>query len=94
VNSLLPGLAPGERLPRFEGEVEFPLAGGQFSRLSCPYTLWMAQRTLDLLSGMPAADNAKVREWLAQIGGEGLLELEIPRLRRVGLQAAPEWPVL
>lgn len=93
VNSLLPTLQAGERLPRFEGEVTFPLAGGTFSRAASPYTLWMAQRTLDLLDQMTELEEKKVRGWLEKTGGQDLLQLNIPRLRRVGLQAAPEWPI-
>lgn len=92
INTLLPTLGPGERLPRFDGELSFPFAGAAFSRCASPYSLWMAQRVLDLLAQMPEQDEAKVRAWLSEAGGEGLLELDIPRLRRVGLQAAPEWP--
>lgn len=92
VNSLLPAQPQGERLPRFEGEVSFPFAGGRMRRQSCPYTLWMTQRALDQLHQLPTADVQKVHAWLKQVGGEGILNLNIPRLRRAGLQAAPEWP--
>ncbi len=80
--------APGSHLPRMCGPVQFPLAGEAFSREGLPYTLWMAQRMLDLLGRMPAADAAVVREWLMRCGGQRLLDLEIPRLDRVGVHAA------
>lgn len=91
VNTLLSTLPAGARLPRFEGEVEFPFADGRLRRACCPYTLWMTQRVLDMLLAMSPHDAAKVGAWLKAVGGEKLLELDIPRLRRAGLQAAPEW---
>lgn len=78
----------GGHLPRFSGLVECPLAGAAFSRQGMPYALWMAQRLLDLLADMPRDQADDVRGWLVGTGGQRLLDLEIPRLTRVGVHAA------
>jgi hypothetical protein len=88
VLALLPGLAAGQPLPRALADVEMPMGDGVFCRAAIPYTLWMVQRTLDLLAAMPPADQMRVQDWLARVGGDGLLVLKLPRLRRVGLQVA------
>ncbi len=79
---------PGERLPRFMGQTEYPLAGGRWRQKLLPYTLWMAQRVVDSYRSLPEADAAKVKAWLGTIGGLPILELDLPRLRRAGLRAA------
>jgi len=79
---------PGAHLPRFVGPVVIPLAGRAFSRLGIPYTLWMAQRVLDVLSSLPLDEADGVRRWVKSLGGEGFLQLRIPRLNRVGVHAA------
>ena len=89
VQALLPGLPAGQPLPRALADVEMPMGDGVFRRAAIPYTLWMAQRTLDLLAAMPADDQRQVRDWLARVGGDGLLSLQLARLRRVGLRVAP-----
>lgn len=91
VQTELSCLAPGERLPRFVGECTFPFAGKPFVRLGMPYTLWMAQRALDLLAQMQTRDETRLRAWLDSEGGRDILEMNSPRLRRTGLQAAAEW---
>lgn len=90
VQRALPQLAPGKSLPRGLGQVEFPMGQGRYRRAALPYLLWMAQRTLDVYRGMSSAEQAVVEEWLRSLGGEDLLTLEIPRLRRVALRVAPE----
>lgn len=79
---------PGSHLPRISGPVQFPLAGQLFSRHGIPYTLWMAQRVLDVLASLPANDADDVRCWVKALGGERFLQLRIPRLNRVGVHAA------
>lgn len=86
--AILPQAAGSKHLPRTLGMIEQPMGGSSIRRVALPYTLWMAQRMLDVYRGMSAVDQQSVREWLATLGGEGLLSLEIPRLRRVGLFAA------
>ena len=74
--------------PRWLDTVSYPLAGGTHERKATSYIVWMAQRLLDELRAMPVDDQEKVRNWLAQVGGEALLELELPRVARIGLSAA------
>jgi hypothetical protein len=63
---------------------------GLFRRAAIPYTLWMAQRTLDVFRSMKPVEQAQVRAWLASVGGERLLALDIPRLRLQGVRVAVE----
>ena len=90
VKELLPQLAPGRAFPRTLKDVDVPMGSGRLRRAALPYTLWMAQRTLDLYRAMTPAEQAKVRDWLSALGGEALLALDIPRLRRAGLRVIPE----
>lgn len=90
VNAALPALPSGRALARGLGEIEFPMGHGRFRRAALPYSLWMAQRTLDVYRQMTATEQAGVRSWLQTVGGERLLALQIPRLRRVGLRVAPD----
>ena len=85
-------LEAGKRLPRFLGQVEYPLADGRWRQKLLPYTLWMAQRIVDSYKQLPEADAARVRSWLTDMGGSALLDLDIPRLRRMGLRAALDTP--
>jgi glutathione S-transferase len=88
--ALIRGLAngPGGHLPRFVGPVSFPYADSTLSRLGIPYTLWMAQRLLGVLRDMPVAEADVVRDWVTTLGGQRLLALELPRLKRVSVHAA------
>ena len=86
VKALLPSWPAGQPLPRALDDVAIPLGDAVFRRAAIPYTLWMAQRTLDLFAALPAPGQARVRAWLAALGAEGLLALEMPRLRRLGLR--------
>ncbi|MGH8453292.1 MAG: glutathione S-transferase family protein [Nevskiales bacterium] len=80
----------GRPVPRGLGFVEFPMGQGRFRRAALPYTLWMAQRMLDVYRAMPAAEQVAVRTWLQTLGGERLLELDIPRLKRRALRVEPD----
>ncbi len=82
----------GKPLPRRLADVSVPMGQGQFSRAALPYSLWMAQRTLDVYHGMNAADQAKVRQWLTELGGEGLLALDLPRFSMHGVRVAIDTP--
>jgi glutathione S-transferase len=73
--------------PRWLDMVSYPLAGGQHERKVASYIVWMAQRMMDALGAMPLTDQEKVQNWLFEVGGEALLELELPRVARVGLSA-------
>jgi glutathione S-transferase len=90
VRAVMPKYA-NERFPRMLGNVEQPMGTGSnrgIQRTALPYTLWMVQRMMDAYRAMPAEDASAVRAWLVSLGGEKLLDLDIPRLRRAGLQAA------
>ncbi|WP_422016195.1 glutathione S-transferase family protein [Roseateles sp.] len=78
----------GQLLPRGLADVEVPMGHGLFRRAALPYTLWMAQRTLDVFRSMEPSGQQQVRAWLASIGGEHLLALDIPRLRLHGVRVA------
>ena len=78
----------GKALPRSLADVEAPMGQGLLRRAAIPYTLWMAQRTLDVFRSMNTVEQAQVRAWLASVGGERLLALDIPRLRLQGVRVA------
>jgi hypothetical protein len=86
----IPALPPGKALRRSLADVEVPMGAGRFRRSALPYTLWMAQRALDVYRAMPPAEQAQVQAWLSSLGGERLLALDIPRLRLQGLRVLPE----
>ena len=75
----------GARIPRFLGSVNYPYADATHERLAIPFTLWLVQRTLDMLAAMAPADAERVRQWVRDSGGARLLELDIPRLEVAGL---------
>jgi glutathione S-transferase len=89
VRALLPGLAPGARLPRATSRISFPFADGRQYRMGMPYALWMTQRLLDQWRAMPGPEAARVAAALKPYGGEAFFALDIPRLQRRGLHAAP-----
>ena len=89
VRPILRSLKSGERLPRFTDMISFPFGGSTHCRRGMPYALWMAQRSLDIVQGMSAEDAGKVRAWAESMNGGSFLAMQIPRLRRTGLQAAP-----
>ena len=64
----------------------------RFRRAALPYTLWMAQRTLDVYHAMGPGEQGRVQDWLRGLGGERLLALDIPRLQRQGLRVRAETP--
>ena len=88
MNALAPRPAPGKVWPRGLAHVEFPLDGQPFRRAALPYTLWMLQRVQDCLHSLPAAEQARVRAWLASQGGSAVAELQFPRVDRAGLRVA------
>jgi glutathione S-transferase len=90
VNGVLPLLQPGHALRRGLADVTVELGtGGVFRRTALPYTLWMAQRTLDVYRAMAPDEQAQVAAWLATLGGERLLRMDIARLRLAGVRVAP-----
>lgn len=81
--------ADGRPVPRGLGFIEFPMGEGRYQRAALPYTLWMLQRLLDVYREMNAQDQAAVQAWTHRYGGERLLQMDVPRLKRVGLRVAP-----
>jgi glutathione S-transferase len=88
VRALLPTWPAGKPLPRSLSDVEIPVGSDVFRRAALPYTLWMVQRTLAVYHAMPAAEQGRVADWLRSLGGERLLALDVPPLRRHGLRVA------
>ena len=82
-------LEPGRAFPRGLGDVSVTTPFGTFTRSALPYTLWMAQRALDVFHAMPPADQQAVRAWAEPLGGNAFLALQIPRLERRALRVAP-----
>jgi len=81
----------GKPLPRSLSDVAVPTADGEFRRAAVPYSLWMAQRTLDVYAALSVEQQASIRGWLDPLGGGELLDMVIPRLRRVGLRVAAQY---
>jgi glutathione S-transferase len=73
---------------RFLGNVSYPMAAGVHTRAAVPYVVWEGQRMLNVFKNMSAAGQTSVRDWLQSIGGEDLLKLDLPPMRRVALGAA------
>lgn len=72
-------------LPRGLGPITHPMGDARFQRTALPFTLWKMQRVLDVYAAMTPAEQRAVRAWLKTLGGERLLDMKIPRLRRVGV---------
>jgi hypothetical protein len=84
LEAMRPALAsarPGGKLPRLPPEVEYPLGDGRHRRKGFVILLWYLQRARDLVAAMSPADADRCRQWLASVGGESLLAMDIPRLR-------------
>ncbi len=79
--------AKAKHPPRFIGTVQYPMAGGTHRRAAVPYAVWMAQRLLRVYHGMSPAERAQVHGWLGQVGGEAVLALNLPPMRRSALTA-------
>ncbi len=90
---LAPTVPQGTPLPRGGNDITFPMGNGRFSRAALIFAAWKVQRLLDVFKAMSAGDQAKVRAWAATAGVERVLDLQIPRLRHVGLQVALEKPI-
>lgn len=91
VQKAAPLLAVGRGFDRQLESIEVPLAGQPFRMRARPYSLWMAQRALDVLHAMVPSERLVVQQWLERVGGVEAMQLEIkPRLRRLALFVAPE----
>ncbi len=88
VRAFLPQANRSDRLPRTLGFIKQPMGERSIQRVSMPYTLWQVQRMLDMVRALPIQEQTAVRDWLTTIGGQGFPNLDIPRLRRIGLHAA------
>lgn len=83
--------APAQRLlPRGLGPITHPMGNARFQRTALPFVLWKMQRVLDVYRAMTPAEQGCVRAWLKTLGGERLLDMKIPRLRRVGVLVGPD----
>lgn len=88
----LPEVPQGRGFPHSLSMIEFPMAGRTYCRLVTPFSLWIAQRPLDAYRLAPA-DQRRVDEWLASVGGAQAMQLRIePRLKCMALHVAPESP--
>jgi hypothetical protein len=76
---------PQQLLPRGLGPITHPMGNAKFERAALPFTLWKMQRLLDVYAAMTPVEQQAVRAWLKTLGGERLLDMKIPRLRRVGV---------
>jgi len=72
--------ADAGELPRAVGFHETRLRGAAFQRYTSPYTLWMAQRTLDAFRALAPGERDRVRGELAGTGCEAWLDFA-PRWR-------------
>lgn len=91
VQKAAPTLPAGRGFPRQLESIEVPLAGHPFQMRSRPYSLWMAQRALDVLRALPPGEQRAVQTWLHGVGGVEAMQLQIkPRLKRMALFVAPE----
>jgi hypothetical protein len=79
-----------EPLSRLLGPISFPMGEHTFTRHAIPFTLWKIQGLLDAFRAMPENDRTTARDWLRDLGGEGFLDLDIPRLERVAMQVRPK----
>lgn len=82
----LPRQPTGKPLPRGLNDIAACTPQGVIRRFALPYTLWMAQRTLDIYHAMTATEQLAVENWLRSLGGHELLKLNIPRLELSGLR--------
>lgn len=84
-----PILTSSDKNPsRFLEPIRCPMAGQQHQRAAVPYSVWQAQRLLKVFAGFTAEDRLIVRRWLSSVGGDALLTLDLPPMRRVVLGAA------
>lgn len=91
VQKAAPQLVAGRGFERLLGAVQSPYAGAPYTLRARPYSLWMAQRVLDVYRAFSATEQAKVQQWLDTVGGSMAMQLDIqPRLKRMALRVAPE----
>ena len=81
------GSSAERHLPRTLDDVDIPFPDGTFRRAAMPYTLWMGQRALDVVSSRAVDEQAALSRWIISLGGAALFDLGNPRLDRDGLKA-------
>lgn len=79
-------IKPRRTLPRALGEISFPMGQGTFKRNALPFTLWMAQRSLNVYYAMSEKNQIMVCSWLIHVGGIKFLDFKIPKLKRVNVK--------
>ncbi|KUO57741.1 MAG: glutathione S-transferase [Sphingomonadales bacterium BRH_c3] len=68
----------GNEPPRGLGMADFAIEGIGSQRMAFPFSLWMLQRGLDYLASLSGADRAACEALLRQVGGEALLNFDLP----------------
>jgi glutathione S-transferase len=76
----------GDRVPRGLGMIDVPLGGGTYRRAALPYVLWMVQRMLDVERALNPSGHTAVQRTMRELGAARWLDLDVPRLERVGLR--------
>lgn len=81
-------MTKGQTFPRSLDDVTFPMGAGVFSRKALPFSLWMAQRTRDVFDNLPPDEKTAVETWVAPLGGQVFLDMDLPRLKRINVRVA------
>jgi glutathione S-transferase len=85
-----PKFSTGRPLPRTLEDITFPMHNSSYSRRATPFHLWKVQGILDHVSSQSNEDKKQLNVWLEKVAGEfngkGFLELNFPRLERVGVR--------
>jgi glutathione S-transferase len=91
VTQALPTLEPGRGFRRSMQPVTIPYARGTLTRSATPFSLWMAQRALDVYAAFDRSARSSVDGWLLSVGGGEAMQFKIaPPLKRLALHVAPE----
>ena len=92
LNAAAPELENGQTCPRSLGDIDIPMGHGLFRRGAMPFTLWKAQRAFDAYQAMSQREQTAVRDWLTSLGGQAILDLKIPRVKRLNVRVAFDGP--
>jgi len=75
---------PEEKIPRLIGTGDFTIGESTGQRMMSPFNQWMLQRPLDYYAQLQAEQKLGVDQWLATVGGEQAIKLNIKsRVARV-----------
>lgn len=81
---------PGRVLPRGVGNIAFELGPIQSQRAVTPYSVWMAQRSLNQAQVMQQSGALDQSAWLQRTGGlAALRDADWPRLQRISNRILP-----